>query len=350
VGRHLRELGHEVLFIGAPAGLERDLVPREGFALSFVDVRSLSRSLSPKGIRQNIAALQKAVTSVGKAKKIIKEYKPGAVLGTGGYASFPALRAAASLKIPTLVHDSNAFPGITTKMAAKRADAILVGMESCRDAYKRKDRVHAVGTPVRPEFFTADRLLSRDKLGLDNRPLVVSMFGSQGARDMNRITLDMMASGNGDFQHIHSVGPKRFKAFSEEAAGRGIVFGGTAGLRVLDYIHDIAETVAAADLIICRAGGSTLAELAAAAKPAILIPSPNVTADHQTHNAKMLADAGGAILMPEAGLTAETLLRTVKELLENKVKREEMSKKLKALAVPDSAVRIADMMVKMAVQ
>jgi UDP-N-acetylglucosamine--N-acetylmuramyl-(pentapeptide) pyrophosphoryl-undecaprenol N-acetylglucosamine transferase len=339
--------------------MERDLVPREGFEIEFVDVRSLSRSLSPKAMAGNAAALLKAAGAVGAAKKIIKRYKPSAVLGTGGYASYPALRAAGALKIPAFVHESNAHPGITTKMAAKRADAILVGMEGCRDAYRRKDRVHVVGTPVRPEFFTADRMLAREALRLDNRPVVVSMFGSQGARDMNRIIMELMLLESGgvklnaaselpfcNWQQIHAAGPKRYQAFSELAAERGLVFGGTAGLRLTDYIHNMAETMAAADLIICRAGGSTLAELAAAAKPAILIPSPNVTADHQTANAKMLADAGGAVLIPEAGLTAEALSREVKALLNDRAKREEMGRKLKELAVPDSAERIAGMMIK----
>jgi UDP-N-acetylglucosamine--N-acetylmuramyl-(pentapeptide) pyrophosphoryl-undecaprenol N-acetylglucosamine transferase len=364
VARYLRDGGHEVLFVGAPQGLERVLVPKEGFELAFVDVRSLSRSLSPKAMAKNAGALIKAAGAVGKAKKILKEYKPGAVLGTGGYASFPALRAAASLKIPSLVHDSNAMPGMTTKMAAKRADAILVGMESCRDAYKRKDRVHVVGTPVRPEFFTADRTLAREALRLDNRPVILSMFGSQGARDMNRIILELMELGSegvkrsaaselplntlfSNWQHIHAAGPKRYQALTKAATERGLVFDGASGLRIVDYIHNMAEAVAAADLIICRAGGSTLAELAAAAKPAILIPSPNVTADHQTANAKMLADAGGALLMPEAGLTAEALHGTVKTLLNDLAKREEMSKNLKAAAMPDSAERIAEMMVGM---
>jgi UDP-N-acetylglucosamine--N-acetylmuramyl-(pentapeptide) pyrophosphoryl-undecaprenol N-acetylglucosamine transferase len=327
--------------------MERDLVPRDGFQIQFVDICPLSRSLSPKGFIKNAAALLKAAASVGKAKKIIKDYKPAAVLGTGGYASYPALRAASALKIPTLVHDSNAFPGITTKMAAKRADAILVGMESCRSAYKRKERVHVVGTPVRPEFFTADSAASKEALRLDNRPLVVSIFGSQGARDMNRIVMDMMELKTEGFQYIHAAGPKRYKAFLAAAGERGIVFDGTTGLRLVDYIHNMAQAAAAADLIICRAGGSTLAELAAAGKPAVLIPSPNVTADHQTANAKMLAGAGGAVLLPEAGLTAEILHREVQSLLKDRAKREEMSKKLKALAVPGSAKRIAEMMAGM---
>ena len=348
VARILREEGHEVLFVGAPSGLERDLVPREGFAIEFVEVRSLSRSLSPKALARNIGTAVKVAGALGAAGKILRRFRPHAVLGTGGYASFPALRAAAQLKIPVLVHESNAFPGVTTKMAAKRADAVLVGMESCRAAYKRQDRVHVVGTPVRPEFFTADRLLAREALRLDNRPAVVSIFGSQGARDMNRLTLELMKREGGEWQHIHAAGPKRYDALSKAAAEGGLVFDGETGLRLTDYIHNMAEAVAAADIVICRAGASTLAELAAAGKPAVLIPSPNVAADHQTANAKMFAGAGGAVFLPEAGLTAEILYRAVKDLLGDRDQRETMRKSLQKLAVPDSARRIAGLMLKAA--
>ncbi|MDR0324557.1 MAG: undecaprenyldiphospho-muramoylpentapeptide beta-N-acetylglucosaminyltransferase [Oscillospiraceae bacterium] len=344
VARLLREDGHEVLFIGAPSGLERDLVPREGFAIEFVDVRSLSRSFSPKAVARNIGTVVKVAGALRQARKIIKHFQPQAVLGTGGYASFPALRAASKLKIPVLVHESNAFPGVTTKMAAKHADAILVGMESCREAYKNQSRVHVVGTPVRPEFFTTDRLAAREALKLDNRPVIVSIFGSQGARDMNRMILELMKLENGEWQHIHAAGPKRYGALAKTAAERGLVFDGGTGLRLMDYIHNMAEACAAADILICRAGASTLAELAAAGKPAVLIPSPNVTADHQTANAKMLENAGGAVVMPEAGLTAENLYRAVKDLLGDQSRREAMTRSLHKLAVPNSAQRIAGLM------
>jgi UDP-N-acetylglucosamine--N-acetylmuramyl-(pentapeptide) pyrophosphoryl-undecaprenol N-acetylglucosamine transferase len=346
VARVLRGQGHEVLFIGAPQGMESDLVPREGFPIEFVRVRSLSRSLSPKAAARNIKTAAQTLTAAGKAKKILKQFKPQAVLGTGGYASYPALRAASKLNIPVLVHESNAFPGVTTRMAAKRADAILVGMESCRGAYKRQDRVHVVGTPVRPEFFTTGRTAAREALKLDSRPTVVSIFGSQGARDMNTAILGLMKREGGEWQHIHAAGPKRYGELRKTAAEQGLVFDGETGLRMVDYIHNMATAAAAADILICRAGASTLAELAAAGKPAVLIPSPNVAADHQTANAEAFAREGGAVVLAEAGLTAETLHKAVKDLLEDKSKREQMSRKLKAIAVPDSAERIADRMAK----
>ncbi|MCL1806276.1 MAG: undecaprenyldiphospho-muramoylpentapeptide beta-N-acetylglucosaminyltransferase [Oscillospiraceae bacterium] len=348
VARLLREGGHEVHFIGAPSGLERDLVPREGFPIEFVEIRSLSRSLSPKAIVKNVKTAVQTLGAAGKAKKIIQRYKPNAVLGTGGYASYPALRAAAKCKIPVLVHESNAFPGLTTKMAAKRADAILVGMEHCREAYKHKDRVHVTGTPVRPEFFSTNRLLAKEELKLDNRPLIVSIFGSQGARDMNRIILELMRLEGGEWQHIHAAGPKRVDSVLQKAEEMGLAFNGTTGLRLLDYIHNMAQAAAAADLLICRAGASTLAELAAAGKPAILIPSPNVAADHQTANAKMMEKAGGVVVVPEAGLSAEKLHELVKTMLADKDKLGQMSRDIQKTSVPDSAQRIVKILMKTA--
>jgi UDP-N-acetylglucosamine--N-acetylmuramyl-(pentapeptide) pyrophosphoryl-undecaprenol N-acetylglucosamine transferase len=344
VARLLRDKGHDILFIGGRAGMERDLVPREGFPIELLDVRSLTHSVSPKAAVKNVKSLLLAAGAIGKAKKIIKTFKPHSVLGTGGYASFPALRAASAMKIRVLVHESNAFPGVTTRAAAKRADAILVGMESCKTAYKNQEKVHVTGTPVRPEFFNTGRMQARESLRLDSRPVIVSIFGSQGARDMNRITLDLMGIENGKWQHIHAAGPKRYEALRKEADGRGLVFGGASGLRMLDYINNMAEVMAAADIVVCRAGASTLAELAAAGVPAILIPSPNVAADHQTVNARMLEAAGGAVVLPEAGLTAEELHRNICLLLNDYSKREQMSAALKKLAVNDSAERIARMM------
>ncbi|MDR1670013.1 MAG: undecaprenyldiphospho-muramoylpentapeptide beta-N-acetylglucosaminyltransferase [Oscillospiraceae bacterium] len=344
VARLLRDRGHGVLFIGAPQGMECDLVPREGFAIEVVRVRSLSHSLKPKAVLRNVGAVLKAGVAGHAANKILRRFQPDAVLGTGGYASFPALRAALKRGIPVLIHESNAFPGVTTRLIAKRADAVLVGMEACRAAYPDPEKVYVVGTPVRPEFFSCDRALAREEMRLDTRPAVVSILGSQGAGEMNRLILDMMARNGGAFQHIHAAGPKRYDALVKEAAARGLTFDGASGLRLVDYIHNMACACAAADLIICRGGASTLAELAAAGKAAIIIPSPNVTADHQTANAKILG--GAAMVLPEAGLTAETLLAAVKELLEDRVRREKMGARMKAFAVPDSAERIVELLEK----
>ena len=350
VAQKLRKEGHEILFIGAPQGLERDLVPREGFPIEFVEIRALSHSLKPKAILKNMGVLFQMATATKKTKKILKNFAPNAILGTGGYASFPALYAGAKLKIPVLVHESNAIPGITTRRIAPHATAILVGQEACRKHYKQKEKVRVVGTPVRPEFFEKEKDAPRGALGLDSRPVVVSIFGSQGAGDMNRLILELWKEKEPNWQHIHAAGAKAYASLKESAKEKRVNIFPASGLRLVDYIHNMAETLAAADVIVCRAGASTLAELTAAGKSAILIPSPNVVADHQTKNAKVLEEAGGAILLPEDRLTVEKLYGAVEKLLADEAKRKTMSRVLKNLSVPDSAQKIADIMKNKALQ
>ncbi|MDR1692146.1 MAG: UDP-N-acetylglucosamine--N-acetylmuramyl-(pentapeptide) pyrophosphoryl-undecaprenol N-acetylglucosamine transferase [Oscillospiraceae bacterium] len=340
----LRDGGHEVLFVGATQGLERDLVPREGFRIEFVEARSLIHSLTPKALAHNAGTVWRTFRSGGAAKRIVRRFAPAAVLGTGGYASFPALRAAQKLGIPTLIHESNAFPGVTTKLIAKRADAVLVAIERSRSAYPNPEKVKVVGTPVRPEFFTLRREAARRSLGLDGRPVVVSLLGSQGAREVNKLILELMAMNGGAYRHIHAAGPKRVEALLDEARKRGLSLTEQSGLTIKGYIHNMAEVLAAADLVVCRGGASTLAELSAAGKAAIVIPSPNVAADHQTANARMLG--GAAAVLPESGLTADELRRTVNDLLENPLRRARMEEGMKRLAVPDSAAAIAGLMVE----
>jgi len=346
----LREEGHEVLFVGAPQGLERDLVPREGFPIEFVAVRSLSHSLSPRAAIRNIGTLFQMKGALRAARRIIRDFAPDAALGMGGYASYPPIRAAAGLKIPVLVHESNALPGVTTRVLAKYADKILVGMEACRDAYARQDRVAVVGTPVRGEFFSADRIAARETLRLDNRPLIVSFFGSQGARDMNAMMLELMLleqESGCPWQHIHVTGAKAYGEITTRACEHGLRT--KEGLRVEQYIYNMPDVMAAADLVICRAGASTLAELAASRSPSLLIPSIHVANDHQTANAKAFSAAGGAVMKPESGLSAIVLYDLIKDLLQNKDNLDKMKESLGKLSTPDAARQIKDLLIEAAI-
>lgn len=348
VAHTLKKEGHDVLFVGAPWGLEKKLVPREGFDIKTVDVRSLTHSLSPKAMLRNAGVLVNMVRSLRQADKIVREWNPAAALGTGGYASFPPLRAAARRGVPVFVHESNAIPGVATKMLAAEAVGILVSHEACRESYRSRDRekVKVVGTPVKSEFFMANRVLAREKLGLDNRPLIVSFFGSRGAREMNRLLADMMVleAGDEEFQHIHATSMEYFEWIKGYISERGVDLASHPGLRLQEYIFDMPDVMAAADIVISRSGASTLAELMAAQKPSILIPSPNVVADHQTSNAKALAALGGAVLVPEHGLDAAKLYEYSLELLRNRAKLDKMAFALREACVSDSAQRIASLM------
>ena len=223
-------------------------------------------------------------------------------MGTGGYASYPVVKEAARRHIPTAIHESNAVPGLTTKGLSKVVDRVMVGFEESRSHYDHPEKVVVTGTPVRGDFFRYTRQEAREKLGLtDERPLLLSYWGSLGAEVMNRKMsgVHCPVSAMTEPPSTTSTGPGRDYGWMQEEIGRrGLALEGT-GIEVREYIYDMPLVMAAADVVLCRAGASTISELTAIAKPAILVPSPNVTANHQEKNARVLADQGAAVLLLE---------------------------------------------------
>lgn len=214
----------------------------------------------------------------------MKEFRPDAVIGTGGYASYPTVKAAAKMGIPTAVHESNAVPGLTTELLEPYAGRIMVGFESCRQHYKHPEKVAVTGTPVREDFFTLTKEAAKEKLGVnDGRPLIVSFWGSLGASGMNAQMADMLAleAGKEPFHHIHGAGKSGYAAVLKALAEKGVDLKDHPSLQVREYIYDMAPMMRAADLVICRAGASTVSELTALGVPAIMVPSPYVTNNHQ---------------------------------------------------------------------
>ena len=187
-----RQKDAEILFIGAKGGMEERLVPREGFQLKTLTISNFQRRLTPENIRHNLAAARNVVTSARTAREYIKEFRPDAIVGMGGYASYPAMRQGIRMGIPTLVHEANAVPGLTTRMVADKADKIMVAFDESRNAYHHPERVVTVGMPVRSEFVRGDQAAMKKKLGYEGKPLVVSSWGSLGARDMNRQMVDFL--------------------------------------------------------------------------------------------------------------------------------------------------------------
>lgn len=321
----------QVLFVGADGGMETKLVPKEGFPLKTVTITSFRRSFTPAAVGHNVKTLFNMGKSDKQAKAILKEFQPDLVVGTGGYASFPVVKAAAQAGIPTAVHESNVVPGLTTKALSKVADTVMVGFEESRSHYEHPEKVVVTGTPVRPDFFTHTREEARQALGFaDDRPLLVSFFGSLGAEVMNAYAAEMLAMAIDDgapFRWIHGCG-RDYGAIMAKLDGKS-----ADGIEAREYIYDMPLVMAAADLVLCRAGASTIAEIMGLCKPSILVPSPNVTADHQTKNAKVLSDAGGAILLPEKEANAGDLYRQAKELLSDRDRRREMGRRLGEMAV-----------------
>ena len=327
----------QVKFVGADGGMELDLVEKEGYEISTVTISNFRRTLSPRQWGHNLKSAWNVVASRRQAAAILKDFAPDLVVGTGGYASFPAVRQAARMGIPTAIHESNASPGLTTRTLAKQVDLVMVGFEEAVKHYEDPSKVSVTGTPVRPQFFGLSREEAREKLGLaDGKPLVLSFWGSLGASVMNGQMTDFLAAWYGDgkpFHHIHGAG-RDFDAMKARLAEKGVA---AEECDVRRYIYDMPTVMAAADLVLCRAGASTLGELTAIGKPAIVVPSPNVTANHQYKNAKVLADRGGAILLEEKDSSGEVLYRTVTELLADGAKRERMRKAQLSLSVPTAA-------------
>ena len=332
------------LFIGAQGHMEEKLVPQAGFELICLPGSGLSRKLNLAGIKKNVHAVKCVLSAVSQCKKIIKEFGADVIVGTGGYASFPALMAGHQMKIPTVVHESNAVPGLTTKMAAKIVDRVLVCFEESKQYYKNPESVEVVGMPVRKEFFFSEHNLARKDLGVeDGKPLVVSTFGSQGARMMNLTMADMFAqeqAENFPFHHTHAVGSFGWGWMPDKVKEKGVDLENSPAIDMREYIYNMPTVMAAADVIIARAGSATCNEIAATGVPCILIPSPNVTNNHQEKNARALEAAGGAIVVLEKDCTAEKIYGLVKELLADENRRKEMGKALHSLVKLDSAERI----------
>ena len=341
----------KVLFIGAQGHMEEKLVPQAGYDLKCLPGSGLVRGKSLKALKKNVRVISDLAGSIRQCKQIIRQFQPDVIVGTGGYASFPALYAGSKLKIPTCVHESNAVPGLTTKMAADRANRVLVCFEESAKYYRNAEKVEVVGMPVRKEFISTTKEQARKELGLSDRPLVVSAFGSLGARAMNYAMADFMKleqSAGMPFRHIHATGSYGWEWMPDHLRSLGIDPDNCDGLDLREYIYNMPAVMAAADVIIGRAGASTCNEIGASGTPCILIPSPNVTNDHQMKNAKILADRGGAILLPEGENMGQKLYDAVTALLADEHRQNQMSAALKKMVVLDSAERICDIIQELA--
>ncbi len=340
----------QILFVGAKDGMETKLVPREGFQIETITLRNYLRSMKPKALWHNVKAMFLVQKALGKADKIIKEFKPDVIIGTGGYASFPMLKQGAKRGIPTALHEANAVPGLATKMVCDKVDKILVSFEESRKEYKNAERVIPVGMPVREEFVFTKRAEARKALGLGNEPLIVSAWGSLGAREMNKKIAQFMKLECEEnlYHHIHATGSFGWRWMPEYVKNQGVSLEKHPKVKMQEYIYNMPTLMAAADVFISRAGASTINEIAAAGTPCIIVPSPNVTNDHQEKNARILEQRGAAVVIRESECDGEVLYRETKKLLEDEKKRKEMSKALRDVAVIDSAERIYQIIVDLA--
>jgi len=338
-----RHPGCNILFIGAVGHMEEKLVPQAGYELKCLPGSGLSRGKNLQAIKKDLYAVKCVLDAVKTCKQIFRDFKPDAVIGTGGYASFPALYAAQTMGIPTCVHESNALPGLTTKLAANKASRVLVAFEESVRHYKHPEKVEVVGMPVRKEFIFTTREDARKQLGLGDQPLVVSAFGSNGAKVMNQAVAELFKlekEAGYPFHHIHATGRFGWEWMPELVKEHGVDLEQAKSIDMREYIYDMATVMAAADVIISRAGASTCNEIGACGIPNILIPSPNVTNNHQEKNARTLADRGASVLLLEKDCTAQRLYDEIGALLQDDARREAMTKSLHEMVRLDATERI----------
>ncbi len=338
----------EISYIGTAQKLEAKLVPEAGYEFRTIDVAGFQRSFKPKSIIKNIVAVKKAFTSSAAAKKILKELQPDLVVGTGGYVSGPVLRAANKLGIKTAIHEQNAFPGVTTKMLAPKVDRVMLAMQQAEKYLNCKNKPIITGNPVRVEFLRLDKSLSRAKLGLDNRPMILSFGGSLGAAPVNRAVIDLIASHweSGKFIHFHAAGKVGYENTINSLKEKG-VNPDAENLRITEYIKDMADCMAAADLVIGRAGAITLTEIEAAGRASILIPSPYVAENHQFHNAMTLKERNAAEIIEEKNLSGDSLIEAVKNIFANPELAKSMGKNAAETAILDANQRIYDCLMEL---
>ena len=326
-------------YVGTKRGIENKLVPKAGYPIHHVQVQGLRRSLSPA----NFKAAWLALTSPIKAKKILKEFKPDLVVGTGGYVSWPVCKAAASMGIPTALHESNAIAGVAVKMLQNSVDRIYLNFEKTGETLTcPREKLMKVGNPVMKGFSSLTRDEARRQLGIPDKYkyIILSYAGSMGAEKVNDAVLCLMrefTAKHPEVYHIHATGSIELELCTSQFKEMGL--DKYENIELCEYIYDMPVKMAAADLTINRAGAMTVSELAITGKCAIFIPSPNVAENHQYKNAKVLYDAGAAGLFEEKELTdgAKPLIAEVEKLLsdEGKAIRDERSEKIVQFAVPD---------------
>ena len=326
----------QIAFIGTKKGMENNLVGKAGYPLYHIEMRGLRRSLS----LSNIKTAYYYFTAPHKAKKLLLDYQPDVVVGTGGYLSWPLLHAAAKLGIPTAIHESNAIPGKAVKMLEKEVDRIYINFPTTAEAFEEKEKVLCVGNPLITLPDTKEERGLREKLGIPKtaKKILLSFGGSLGAERVNEEILALMRdeiANRPEIFHIHATGKIEYEAAMAKAQEYGLTE--KPNIRLLEYIYDMPLWEKAADLVICRAGAMTIAEMALLGKACILIPSPNVANNHQYENAKRLADAGAAVLHEEKHLQPGVLAASVLEILGNEKTASALSTSIQAFAKPNAA-------------
>ena len=333
----------EALFIGTERGLENKLVPKAGYDIKYIDIAGFNR----KNLLKNISVIKKLIKSRIDCRKIIRNFKPDCVVCTGGYVSGPVIMAAAKEGIPSLIHEQNVYPGLTVKGSEKYVEYLAVSFDETVNLMNAKEKCVVTGNPIRTQILEADKEVARKKLGVD-KPFVLVFGGSLGAQKINETMLEVIPKikEKGGIKLLFGTGERNYGAVRDALTGIGITEE-DKDIEVVSYIDNMAEVMAAADIVIARSGAITVSELAALKKPSILIPSPNVVRNHQEQNAREFEKNGAAAVITEAELSAEVLYEKIVSMLEDCDALSDMSENLGKIAKTDALPGIYELMIKM---
>ena len=333
----------EALFIGTKNGLETKLVPKAGYKIEYIDIEGFSR----KNMLKNVKVAAKLISSKAKMKKLIKNFKPDCIVCTGGYVSGPVTMAAKAMKIPSLIHEQNVYPGLTVRGSENYVDYLALSFDETVNHMKNKSKCVVTGNPIRTEILEADKEKSRAKLGI-TEPFVLIFGGSLGADKINDNVIKILnrISEENKITLLFGTGDRNYEKIMTRIKEDKITLGDN--VKIVPYIDNMAECMAAADLVVSRAGAITVSEIAALGKPSILIPSPNVVRNHQEQNAREFEKNGAAALIVESELTDEVLYNKIMSMVTDTAALDKMSSNLKAMAKTDALEQIYELMLKMA--
>lgn len=327
----------EILFVGAPDGMEATLVKKAGYNFRSFHMAGLQRKITPKNIIRNARAAYYYVTARSNAKKLLKEFKPDVVIGTGGYVSAPILLSAAKLGIKTVTHESNSLPGMTTHMLAKTADLIFVVDKAAKERLPNNGKVIITGNPLRSNIPIEERAAAREKLGLPDGFTILSFGGSLGANKITEAVVELLKWENaqGGINHIHGYGGNGRELFDSLMESERV--DRTERMILKEYIDNMYTCMCAADIIISRAGAMTLTELKAIGRASVLIPYPYAAENHQYYNALAMSDAGAAVLITDDELNRMKLVDIVERLIATPNRLKDMECKAAELGTRNAA-------------
>ena len=331
----------EIIFIGTDRELEKDLTSRAGYKLKTIDAYGFNKKISI----ENIKKIVKTIKGFGEAKKILKEFKPNIVIGTGGYICGAVISSAHKLKIPTMLHESNAYPGLAIRMLSKKVDTILVGIEDAKNNLSKAKRVVYTGTPtkVKPlNLSKEDKEEIVKKLGLNiDLPIVLVFGGSQGAKAINDAMVKIIKNQmNKNYQIVWAAGQGQYDIVKKELTEVKFDIKNLKQVKILPYIYNMAEVMSVSDLIVARSGAMTLTELALIGKPAVFIPLPSSSANRQEDNARVFEKKGAAKIILNNELNENNLNEAINDIVLDKNKIEKMSKASNSMAIYDVEDRI----------